>query len=258
MIPKTIHYCWFGGGEKSKLIQKCIKSWKRVCPEYTITEWNESNFDFVTAPAYVRQAYAAKKWAIASDYARLKILYENGGIYLDTDVELIRPLTDLLGYAAFFGTESAEIVSTGLGFGSEAGLPILEKMMRQYEALEFDEETLLACPYIDTPVFEALGWQKDGTKQLLPENILVLPKEYFCPKDYMTGVVTLTENTRAIHHYTATWQTKEKQKLHGKQLRHNRRVIAREYIRHIPNRALQKLLGKDRYQRLKEKLKRQK
>ena len=117
-IPKVIHYCWFGGNPKPKLVQKCIHSWKKYCPDYEIIEWNESNFDISSCPLYVRQAYDVKKWAFVSDYARLKIIHTCGGIYLDTDVELIKSLDSLLEYNAFFGFEDGKYVATGLGFGA--------------------------------------------------------------------------------------------------------------------------------------------
>ena len=114
MIPKVIHYCWFGRNKKTKLAQKCFESWKRYCPEYEIIEWNEDNFDVGQHP-YLQWCYEHKKWAFLSDYARLLILLEHGGIYLDTDVEVIRPLDDLLAFEAFFGFETNEIINTGLG-----------------------------------------------------------------------------------------------------------------------------------------------
>lgn len=255
MIPKTIHYCWFGRGEKSKLIKKCIKSWKKICPDYTITEWNEDNFDLSATPNFVKQAYAAKKWAFVSDYVRLKVVYENGGIYLDTDVELIKPLTDLLEYTAYFGTETDEIISTGLGFGAHKGAPILQAIMQQYEGLSFDPETCVACPYIDTPVFLNMGWRQDGTLQILPGNIAVLPTEYFCPKQLMTGIVTRTKNTYSIHHYSATWHTKKENAWHNRQVRQIRRRMAIDYIKHIPNRALRAVMGEKKYEKLKNTLK---
>ena len=92
-VPKIIHYCWFGGNPKPKLAEKCIKSWKKFCPDYQIIEWNEENFDVSAAPEYVCQAYAAKRWAFVTDYVRLKAMTEMGGIYMDTDVELVKPLT---------------------------------------------------------------------------------------------------------------------------------------------------------------------
>ena len=111
-IPKVLHYCWFGGASKPKNIQNCIRSWKKYCPDYEIIEWNEQNFD-VSQSLYTRQAYDARRWAFVADYARLKILYEQGGIYMDTDVELLRPLDDLLAYPAFFGFQHNNEVATG-------------------------------------------------------------------------------------------------------------------------------------------------
>lgn len=109
MIPKKIHYCWFGGAPKTKLGMKCIKSWKKHCPDYEIIEWNEDNFDFSEAPLYVRQAYEAKKWAFVTDYVRLKVVYDNGGIYMDTDVKLKKILDPLLTNSAYFGFEVMHI-----------------------------------------------------------------------------------------------------------------------------------------------------
>ena len=116
MIPKTIHYCWFGRGELSTKAKKCIQSWKKYCPDYEIIEWNEDNFD-VNQNEYTKKVYAEKKFAFLSDYARLKIVYEQGGIYLDLDVEIIKPFCDLLDNKAFFGFENNEYVASGLGFG---------------------------------------------------------------------------------------------------------------------------------------------
>lgn len=119
MIPKKIHYCWFGRGEKPKLAKKCIQSWKKYCPDYEIIEWNEDNFDIDQYP-YLRWCYDNKKWAFLSDFARLLVVYQNGGIYFDTDVELIKTPDELLGCNAFFGFENDKNIATGLGFGAEA------------------------------------------------------------------------------------------------------------------------------------------
>ena len=105
MIPKKIHYCWVGGNSKPPLVKKCIQSWKKYCPDYEIIEWNESNYD-ISKNIYMKQAYEAKKWAFVTDYMRLDIIYEHGGIYLDTDVELIKNIDDLLSNEAFAGIES--------------------------------------------------------------------------------------------------------------------------------------------------------
>ena len=121
MIPKKIHYCWLGGAKKPKLAKKCIKSWKKYCPDYEIIEWNESNLDISSFPLYTRQAYEKKKWGFVPDYIRCWLVYNYGGIYLDTDVELIKNLDDLLKNPSFFGFESEKSVALGLAFGGEAG-----------------------------------------------------------------------------------------------------------------------------------------
>ncbi len=144
MIPKVIHYCWFGGGEKSRLMKKCIKSWKKYCPDYEIIEWNEDNFD-VNGIEFTKGAYNAKKWAFVTDYARLDIIYKHGGIYLDTDVELLKPLDELLKYKGFFGFEEMGMVNTGVGFGAEKGNLLVKQMRDDYnnDVYSKDSET---CP----------------------------------------------------------------------------------------------------------------
>ena len=130
-IPKVIHYCWFGKGEMPKLAKKCIKSWKKYCPDYEIICHNEDNFDCFQN-RYMSEAYQAKKWAFVSDYARLKIIYDNGGIYLDTDVEIIKPIDDLLRNKGFMGFDEKGIVATGLGFGAEKGNEIIGEFLKDY------------------------------------------------------------------------------------------------------------------------------
>ena len=137
MIPKVIHYCWFGRNEKSDLIKRCIESWQKYCPEYQIIEWNENNFDVNTCE-YTREAYLARKWAFVSDYARLKIIFENGGIYLDTDVELKQGLDNCLNYDAWFAQDDIRYINTGLGFGACKGNLLLKKMLDIRSARSFD------------------------------------------------------------------------------------------------------------------------
>lgn len=153
-IPKVIHYCWFGGNPKSEIILKCISSWKKFCPEYQIVEWNEQNFD-VNAIPFMRDAYRAKKWAFVSDVARLKILYEHGGIYMDTDVELLSqdPFFEHLTHNAFFFVSTA-CISTGLGFGCRPKDDLLAKLLSSYEHVSFDLNNLynITCPMINKPV----------------------------------------------------------------------------------------------------------
>ena len=216
MIPKTIHYCWFGRNPKPELAQKCFASWKKYCPDYEIIEWNEDNYDIKSSPLFVRQAYEAKKWAFVTDYVRLQVVYDLGGIYLDTDVEVIKPLDDLLRYNAFFGTQNGIVINTGLGFGAVSGTPILQELMDTYQSISFIKEDgsydTTTCPERDTQVFLKHGLKTDNSFQILPGNIIRLPVEYLSPKDYMTGELKITENTFTIHHFAESWMTEEEKK----------------------------------------------
>ena len=206
MIPKKIHYCWFGGGEKPALAEKCIQSWRKFCPDWQIIEWNESNFD-LDANAYVRYCYDNKKWAFLSDYVRLAVVSAQGGVYFDTDVELLKPLDDLLGYGAFYSFETAEIVNTGQGFGSEANHPTVEAMVRQYLAMQPDGEgnfPLTPCPALNTAALKPLGLCCDGSRQNVA-GAEILPVDYMNPYDEPAGRLRKTENTLSIHWYSKSW-----------------------------------------------------
>ena len=210
MIPKKIHYCWFGGNPLPTLTKNCIKSWKKFCPDYEIILWDESNFDISACPAYVKEAYESKKWAFVSDYVRLKVIYDNGGIYLDTDVELIKRIDHLLENGAFFGFESdGGCVATGLGFGAEKGNQIVEEMMKDYDGVSFIKEDgsfdLTPCPVRNTNTLYRFGLKQDNSDQMLVGSVRILPSEYLSPILYSTGKMTLTENTVSIHHYQASW-----------------------------------------------------
>lgn len=206
MIPKKIHYCWFGGNEKSKLAKKCINSWKKYCPDYEIIEWNESNFD-VTKNDYLKFCYENKKWAFLSDLARLMIIYSEGGIYFDTDVEMIKNIDFLLEYKAFFGFENRKNIATGLGFGAIAHHSVVKTMIDQYEYLQRDKNkqyTLLKCPQLNTRALNEWGVQLNGEIQYL-KNMIILPVECMNPYDDPTGVLRKTENTITIHWYSKSW-----------------------------------------------------
>lgn len=209
MIPKIIHYCWFGGNSKPKLARKCLKSWKRHCRGYKIIEWNEQNYDLSKAPRYVRQAYAEKKWAFVTDYVRLQVIYEQGGIYLDTDVELRKKPDSLLNHQAFFGFESPIYVNTGVGFGAVPGCPILKEMMEDYQDIPFCLEDgsfdQTPCPARNTEVFLRHGLRQDGTMQTLDGDILILPQEYLSPIGWYPDHIELTKNNIAIHWFSASW-----------------------------------------------------
>lgn len=171
MIPKVIHYCWFGKNKKSKVINECIESWKTYCPDYEIVEWNENNFDINCIP-YVKEAYLDKKWAFVSDYARLFIIYNYGGIYLDTDVLLHRDLNELLKYDCWLASDDVRYINTGLGFGAVSKHPLIGEVMRAYEGYEYPSGTNVIR---DTRVFEKelADWKKSDKSQVLNSNILV-------------------------------------------------------------------------------------
>lgn len=207
MIPKVIHYCWFGRGEKPKLAQKCIASWRKYCPDYEIIEWNEDNFD-VASTAYMEFCHKNEKWAFLSDYVRLAVVYENGGLYFDTDVEVIRSFDDLLQNEAFFGFENSKFVATGLGFGAEAGNPVLKQMMDSYQFDREDEVLLRGCPALNTGALLPLGLVQDGSFQVL-DHAVFFPPDYLNPFDDPTGKLNLTENTYSIHWYAKSALSKK-------------------------------------------------
>lgn len=175
MIPKVIHYCWFGKNEKSELINRCINSWRKYCPDYQIIEWNEDNFN-INDCEYTRQAYLAGKWAFVSDYARLKILYENGGIYLDTDVELKQGLDELLEFDAWFSQDDIRYINTGLGFGASKGNILLKKMIDVRALRPFD---MKICNVVDTPIIkEHLRYKQSRESQMLGKIYLIGMNDY--------------------------------------------------------------------------------
>lgn len=210
-IPKIIHYCWVGGNPKPQSVLYCIQSWKRYCPDYEIWEWNETNYDF-TKSEYMRQAYEAKKWGFVPDYARLDIVYEHGGIYLDTDVEMVRSFDELLENRAFFGFENTGngefFVNCGHGFGAEPGHEALRKARDVYEHVQFIREdgslNLLASPYYTTQALRQIGLVQENRDQQLP-GVQVYASDVLCPKNFLTGQLNKTARTVSIHHFTASW-----------------------------------------------------
>lgn len=218
MIPKIIHYCWFGNSEIPEKDKKCIESWKKYCPGYKIVQWDETNYD-VNKNKYMKEAYEAKKWGFVPDVARLDIVYEHGGIYLDTDVELVRSLDDLLENAAFMGFESDTAVSPGLGFGAEKHSLIIGEILRSIYGMrtflrEDGSYDMRPSPSRNTQFLVTKGLQLNGKFQILSCGLTIYPKEYFCPLDYETGILSLTNNTYSIHHFHASWCTKEEMRAH--------------------------------------------
>ncbi|MBQ8572730.1 MAG: glycosyl transferase [Ruminococcus sp.] len=207
MIPKKIHYCWFGKGEKPKLALKCIESWRKYCPDYEIIEWNEDSFD-INMNGYTKMCYENKKYAFLSDYVRLLVVAKCGGVYFDTDVELLKPLDDMLSNEAYFGFESNEFVNTGLGFGSVAKGIAIETMVKEYDALLSGEKGVEMCPKLNTNALKKLGLNTDGSYQLLG-NTAIYPADYFNPYESATGRLRKTENTISVHWYSAAWMSKK-------------------------------------------------
>lgn len=206
MIPKVIHYCWFGRGEKPKLAQKCIASWHKFCPDYEIIEWNEDNFD-VIMNGYTRMCYEQKKYAFLTDYVRLVIIAEHGGLYFDTDVELLRPLDQLLTHPSFFGFEDAKNINTGVGFGAEPSNPAVQAMLDEYDPLLSGDQGVIGCPILNTNALKKLGLCLNGEKQDLGDAV-VYPIDFFNPYDDPTGRLNKTKNTFSIHWYSKSWLSK--------------------------------------------------
>jgi len=206
-IPKVIHYCWFGNGKMPKLTIKCIESWKKFCPDYKIVCWNEENFD-INQNRYAKEAYQAGKWAFVSDYVRLKVLYDEGGVYLDTDVELIKPLDALIENSGYMGFDENGIVSTGLGFACEKGNELVGQLLNDYDDISFllpdGGYDLTPCPDRNTAKMKLLGMDISITNQIFM-GIQFLPEDYLCPMKYCTGRKHITKNTYSIHHYCASW-----------------------------------------------------
>lgn len=211
MIPKKIHYCWFGRNPLPESALKCIASWKKFLPDYEIIEWNEDNFDVNSIP-YTRQAYEAKKYAFVSDYARFKILHEHGGLYFDTDVEVIRPMDDIISAGPFMGFEknlntqnnnNAPGVNPGLGLGAYPGMKVYSEIIDFYKSKNFNIEDGTVVTYT-TAILLQKGLNEKNVRQTVA-GITLYPTDVFCPMDSTTGIVTVTPNTVSIHHYSCSW-----------------------------------------------------
>ena len=215
-IPKIIHYCWFGEGKKNEKIEQCIESWKKKLPDYKIIEWNEKNFD-INSNLYTKEAYEAKKWAFITDYVRLYVLYNYGGIYLDTDVEVLKPLDNFLINKGFSGFEDEQYIPTGI-MGSIKKHEWIEELLKFYENKKFKEgESYDLTP--NTETITRITQNKyniilNNKKQEIVDGFIIYPKEYFCPKNHYNGEIRITSNTYTIHHFNGSWQ--ETAKLLGK------------------------------------------
>lgn len=214
LIPKIIHYCWFGGNPLPKSALKCIASWRKFFPNYEIKEWNESNFDVNIIP-YTKEAYDAKKYAFVSDYARFWILYNYGGLYFDTDVEVVSSYADILEKGPFMGIElpydsrqRRPAVNPGLGIGAVAGMPLYKQMLGEFESLDFYMQDGRIQTHTMIPIISEILFPADarfGNEPFFISGVIIYPQDYFNPYDPSTGEIKKTSNTHSVHWYDATW-----------------------------------------------------
>lgn len=249
MIPKIIHYCWFGGNPLPPLAKKCLDSWRRYCPDYEIIKWSEDNFDIETAPLYVRQAYKEKKWAFVSDYVRLYAMITYGGIYMDTDVELLKSLDPFLIHHAFSGQEDGKRICTCI-LACEKGFLLFNEFLHYYDDANFYNEegeiSYVTNVAVITSICESKGFCPDNRFQEV-EEFAIYPAHIFCPISYETGKLEKKRDTAAIHWFAGSWLTEAQKKQHE----NRKKAIKKDYLIHAPNRIVRRILGDALYERLK-------
>lgn len=205
LIPKKIHYCWFGDNAMSQNEVRCMESWKKFCPDYEIIRWDESNYD-CRKTRYLREIYDYGHYSAVSSYARFEVLSEFGGIYLDTDVEIIRNIDELLRLPAYMGFEVTDTINTGHGFGTAKGNQIYKEIIEYYDSMshynEKGEFNYTCCPIITSQIMEKHGLVSNGLLQQVAD-ITIFPNEYFDPVMQMA-----VENTYSIHRYSSLWSLK--------------------------------------------------
>lgn len=217
MIPKIIHYCWFGPKEMPEQEKKYLESWKKYCPDYKLMCWSEDTFD-ITSNLYVKEAYENRKYAFVTDYVRLYAMYNYGGIYMDTDVEVCKNMDELLQYPAFSGFESDNKIPTGT-MGAEKGNPWIGLLLKDYESIRFIRPNGTLDMVTNTERITSTTLQNYSIKlegiQLQTDDFVMLPFEYLCAKDWQTDKIIRTDNTYTIHHFANSWQS-NKVKVYGK------------------------------------------
>ena len=253
-IPKIIHYCWFGGKPKPELAEKCIRSWKKYCPDFEILEWNEDNFDVTTAPKYVQQAYACRRWAFVSDFVRLKALTEMGGVYMDTDVEVLKPLDPYLHHRAFAGFEHPERVQTGL-LACEKGFPLFQAFLAYYDTASFLQSDGTPDVTTNVEVLTRLCLERgmicnDSYQEI--DGLALYPREVFCPIDFDTKKLKKTRKTATIHWFSGSWHTEEELEAMRQEKLQQRREQRSNFRYALGNR----LFGEKGYEKLKSLIKR--
>lgn len=244
MIPRKIHYCWFGGNDLPTSAKRCIDSWKKYFPEYEIVQWNEDNYD-VNKNDYIREAYEAKKYAFVSDYARFDVLYQQGGLYFDTDVEVIASFDDILNHGSYMGCEIdgnhseniSILVNPGLGMAALAGLEIYKEILDYYDRQKFcDNNGNINTTTVVTRTTQILlekGLKNISNIQQIGQ-ITIYPKEYFNPRNNNTGSLQKTSNTHSIHWYAQSW------------------VSPKERLRSKITRPIHRLFGENCFNKLKK------
>lgn len=213
MIPKIIHFVWFGGNPYPDKIKFCIDSWHKFLPEYEFKLWNEENFDIEHSCDYVKEAYANKKWAFASDYVRVWALHKFGGIYLDTDIEVRKSFNDLLHERMVLGTDEDGYLTAFLA--SEKGHRFWKEILDYYQNLHFVNpdgslNQTVNNIYLQNQLVH-YGYRIENRYQELTDGIKVYPDDWFHAVDHMSGIQNVTSNTYALHWHTLTWQSQQSQ-----------------------------------------------
>lgn len=244
MIPKIIHYCWFGGKAKPNDVKLCIESWKKYLPDYEIIEWNENNFNIMEQNRYVKEAYFCKKWAFVSDYVRLQVLYNYGGIYFDTDVEVFKSFNDLIENKCFFGFESNDYLTTAV-MACEKNNCVIGEFMRDYEGRVFVKEDgsldLSTNVIVLTRILSKFGLMKNGKRQIINGSIVIYPQSYFSSNNFINIFGKYKKDIYAYHHCTASWYDTIQKK--------NKMNLLKHYIVGI----LRNIFGTDFLNKIKQK-----
>ncbi len=219
-IPKIIHYCWFGKTEIPNHLEKYMESWSKYCPDYQIIRWDESNYD-ISKNQYMKEAYESRKWGFVPDFARIDIVYQYGGIYLDTDVEIIKSFDELLNTSSFFGYVDKQAVNLGHGFGAEKGNALLGAMKEYYKEKKFIQSDgsldLRTCLEYQDPVLKEWGFYLDGTQEIIDDNV-IYPREVFNPLGRLGINVLFTNNTHSIHHAEISWESEKNREIYKESL----------------------------------------